>query len=148
MTKPVKCACCDHYFIPRANNREKQKYCGSVDCQKARNRLKNNSFRKRNRADIKFRLSGAQRQRDIRKRRREAATANAAKGAAPPHVPRLEFDPQDVMLGLTAKFTGGDSLLRLPVWAFKNRIYSGRFLRQSGASARQGLGAGISRRWR
>lgn len=128
MTKPVKCANCDHYFIPRANNREKQKYCGSIDCQKARNRLKNKSFRKRKRADIKFRLSEAQRQRDIRNRRREAAAANAAKGAAPPHVPRLEFDFQDVMLGMAAKFTGCDIIadLRSALYGFAE---SGRRLR-------------------
>ncbi|MDD3544430.1 MAG: hypothetical protein PHG96_03615 [Kiritimatiellae bacterium] len=69
--KPVKCACCDHFFIPRANNREKQKYCNAPACQNERNRIKNQTYRTKKENDFTFKHFEAQRQQRIRDRRKE-----------------------------------------------------------------------------
>lgn len=121
--KQVKCACCDHYFIPLPNNREKQKYCNAPACQKARNRVKNQIYRKKKGKDLTFKLSEARRQQRIRARRKELAMEAEARQPVLPAAKPLMHPPeqnhvsqnelaehhQDALLGLTAMITGSGS---------------------------------------
>jgi hypothetical protein len=119
--KPVKCACCDHFFIPRANNREKQKYCNAPACQNERNRIKNQTYRTKKENDFAFKHFEAQRQQRIRDRRkelngkREARRSSLLAGTPVAHAPDQnpvsgnELNQQDALFGLTSLITGSDS---------------------------------------
>ena len=119
--KPVKCAYGNHFFIPKPNNREKQKYCSAPACQRERNRIKNQTYREKKKKDIAFKLSEAERQQRIRDRRKELAGKDEAmRSSLPAAVPlahppdqnlvsRNELIQQDALFGLTALITGSDS---------------------------------------
>ena len=123
--KQVKCACCEHFFTPRPNNREKQKYCSAPACQMERNRIKNQTYRDTKRKDLVFKLSEAQRQQRLRDRRKELAVESEARRSSWPaavpvaHPPdqnpvsKNELAHQDALLGLTALITGSDSLAEI-----------------------------------
>ena len=123
--KLVKCACCEHFFTPRPNNREKQKYCSDPVCQRERNRIKNQTYRETKREDFVFKLSEAQRQQRLRDRHKELAVkAESRKSPLPAAVPvahppdqnpvsKNELAHQDALLGLTALITGSDSLAEI-----------------------------------
>ena len=115
--EPVKCAHCGLPLAPRPNNREKQKYCGSHDCQKRRNRTKNKTYRKEKGKDLAFKLAESKRQQEIRDRRRYLAKLDSPAPPPPPPAPVPEGKPlsgidlthyNDTLLGLAAMFTGSD----------------------------------------
>lgn len=118
--RQVKCVC-GHFFTPRPNNREKQKYCGSPACQRERNRIKNQTYRETKQKDLAFKLSEAQRQQRIRDRRKELAGKDEAmRSSLPAAVPVAhppdknpdssnELIQHDALLGLTSLITGSDS---------------------------------------
>ena len=118
--RQVKCVC-GHFFTPRPNNREKQKYCSAPACQRERNRIKNQTYRETKQKDITFKLSEAQRQQRIRDQRKELAVESEARRSSLPaavpvaHPPdqdpasKNELAHQDAPLGLTSLITGSDS---------------------------------------
>jgi hypothetical protein len=108
--KQVKCACCKILFTPRPNNLKTQKYCSAPACQRERNRIKNQTWRKRQ--GLAFRLSEADRQRRIRERRKEQGGTAAAPPAHPPGGETAGCDAlaqHDALLGMAALITGSDS---------------------------------------
>ena len=118
--KPVKCACCDYFFIPRPNNREKQKYCSAplVRGKEIESRTKPTVKRKEGSCVQAFE---AERQQRIRDRRKELSGKTEARGSSLPaavpvaHPPdqdpvsKNELAHQDALLGLTSLITGSDS---------------------------------------
>ena len=118
--RQVKCVC-GHFFTPRPNNREKQKYCSAPSCQQERNRNKSQTYRERKQKDLAFKLSEAQRQQRIRDRRkelngkREARRSSLLAGTPVAHAPDQnpvsgnELNQQDALFGLTSLITGSDS---------------------------------------
>lgn len=116
--KKIKCVCCGLFFLPKANNRQKQKYCNSIACQQSRNRAKNRIWREKKKQDLSFKLSEAERQQKIRDRRKELALQSASSlsklssGSSPPLKVSTftdEFLHQDAFLGLTALITGSET---------------------------------------
>jgi len=121
MMKRVKCACGNHFFTPKPNNREKQKYSSAPACQRERNRIKNQTYRAKKKEDRAFKLSEAQRQQRIRDRRKGLIRKNKARPSSlPPAAPVAhppdknpvssnELTQHDALLGLTSLITGSDS---------------------------------------
>ena len=143
--RQVKCIC-GHFFTPRPNNQEKQKYCSDPVCQRERNRIKNQTYRETKQKDITFKLSEAQRQQRIRDQRKELAVKSEARRSSLPaavpvaHPPdqnpvsKNELAHQDALLGLTALITGSDSPAEIRV-CLSHIIEKGQQLRAEYESA-------------
>jgi hypothetical protein len=87
------CCVCGDRFEPEPHNKHHQRYCGKPGCQAERQRRKRLKHYHRRQNDLAFRLSEAERQRQLRLNKKMVAMGELDTAAVAPATPGVAVPP-------------------------------------------------------